>query len=39
MAKDKRIKEKSNLTGAQAITYQREFKKADRAAGFVENRK
>ncbi|MGV3466193.1 MAG: YfhE family protein [Heyndrickxia sp.] len=39
MPKDKKIKTKSNLSSMQAVTYSREFRKADRAGGFVENRK
>jgi hypothetical protein len=39
MPKDKKIKTKSNLSSMQAVTYEREFKRADRAGGFVENRK
>jgi len=39
MAKDKKIKTKSNLSSMQAVTYSREFRKADRAGGFEETRK
>ncbi|MBS4175159.1 YfhE family protein [Bacillus sp. FJAT-49736] len=39
MPKDKKIKTRSNLSSMQAITYQREFKKADRAGGFEEKQK
>ncbi|HLO11010.1 MAG TPA: YfhE family protein [Pseudoneobacillus sp.] len=34
MSKNKRDKVKSNLTSSQAVTYAREFKKADRAANY-----
>ncbi|MBO0999486.1 YfhE family protein [Bacillus sp. SD075] len=34
----KHEKEKSNLTSTQAILYAREFKNADRAAGFTEKK-
>lgn len=38
MSKDKRVKSKSNLSSMQAVTYQREFKKADRAGGYTNDR-
>ncbi|MBE6184169.1 YfhE family protein [Heyndrickxia ginsengihumi] len=38
MSKDKRVKSKSNLSSMQAVTYQREFKKADRAGGYTSDR-
>lgn len=37
MAK-KTEKEKSNLTSMQAVTYSREFQRADRAGGFTEKK-
>jgi hypothetical protein len=37
MAK-KTDKEKSALTSMQAVTYQRDFKMADRAAGFMDRK-
>jgi hypothetical protein len=36
MEKKKREKTKSTLSSAQEVTYRREFKMADRAAGFTE---
>ncbi|PLR66607.1 MULTISPECIES: YfhE family protein [Bacillaceae] len=37
---DKRKKEKTrnSLRGAQEVTYSREFKMADRAGGYIENK-
>ncbi|WP_174732867.1 YfhE family protein [Mesobacillus harenae] len=37
MDKRKRDKIKSTLSSAQEVTYSREFKMADRAAGFIRN--
>ncbi|MDQ0163047.1 YfhE family protein [Bacillus alveayuensis] len=37
--KKKQDRNKSNLTSAQEVTYSREFKMADRAGGYIENRK
>jgi hypothetical protein len=39
MEKKRREKTKSNLTSAQEITYSREFKRADRAAGGFNGKK
>ncbi|MGE8207598.1 YfhE family protein [Heyndrickxia sp. NPDC080065] len=39
MPKDRRVKEKSNLSSMQAVTYAHEFKSADRAGGYEQKRK
>ncbi|PLT31874.1 YfhE family protein [Peribacillus deserti] len=36
MEKKRNDKQKSYLTSMQEVTYKREFKKADRAAGFTK---
>lgn len=38
MSKDKRVKTKSNLSSMQAINYAHEFKVADRAGGYIQDR-
>ncbi|WP_153125379.1 YfhE family protein [Peribacillus tepidiphilus] len=38
MEKKKKEKIKTRLTGAQEVTYQHEFKMADRAAGFIKKK-
>ncbi|MGE6258226.1 YfhE family protein [Heyndrickxia sporothermodurans] len=39
MPKDKRVKTKSNLSSMQAVTYAHEFKVADRAGGYLQDRR
>lgn len=39
MPKDKRVKAKSNLSSMQAVTYAHEFKVADRAGGYLQDRR
>ncbi|WP_081415842.1 YfhE family protein [Peribacillus kribbensis] len=36
MEKKRNEKQKNHLTSAQEVTYNREFKKADRAAGYTK---
>lgn len=37
MPKDKKVQTKSTLRSMQEVTYQREFKKADRAGGYTDS--
>ncbi|WP_415817196.1 YfhE family protein [Mesobacillus thioparans] len=39
MDKKKREKTKSSLSSMQEVTYSREFKKADRAAGYANGKR
>lgn len=37
MPKEKKVQTKSTLRSMQEVTYQREFKKADRAGGYTDS--
>ncbi|MED4346143.1 YfhE family protein [Heyndrickxia coagulans] len=37
MPKDKKVQTKSTLRSMQEVTYQHEFKKADRAGGYTDS--
>ncbi|MFK4998266.1 YfhE family protein [Bacillus sp. N9] len=39
MGKRKDLKEKSTLTNTQAVLYSKEFRQADKAGGFTEDRR